>query len=198
LAAADGFAVEHTEDPAVFTSARLSHYAAVVLLHTTGDMLDSAAVDALAAYVREGGGLLAIHAAADALYGSATYRDLVGALFLRHPALQTGVIVVEDAASPATTPLPPRWQHVDEFYDFSSNPRGTVRVLLRLDEASYQGGAMGADHPIAWCHRVGRGRAFYTGLGHPIASWSEPLFIAHIRGALRIAAGRVSADCTAN
>jgi len=71
-------------------------------------------------------------------------------------------------------------------------------VLLRVDERSYQGGTMGADHPIAWCHRVGSGRAFYTALGHPIESWSEPPFLEHVQGALRIATGVLSADCNAN
>ena len=198
IAAANRLSIEHTEDPAVFNPSRLSRYAAVVFLHTTGDMLDSQGVDALAAYVRQGGGFLGIHAAADALYGSSTYRGLVGAQFLRHPALQPGTLVVEDASNAATAPLPARWQHVDEFYDFATNPRGTVRVLLRVDESTYQGGGMGSDHPIAWCHAVGEGRSIYTALGHPIESWSDPAFLAHVAGALQIAAAKVPADCTPN
>jgi len=198
IAAANRLSVDHTEDPTTFTSTRLSRYAAVVFLHTSGDMLDASGVQALDDYVRGGGGFFGAHAASDALYGSSTYRDLVGALFLTHPALQTGTLVVEDRSSPATQPLPARWQHTDEFYDFRSNPRGSVRVLLRADEASYQGGGMGSDHPIAWCHVVGKGRAFYTALGHPIESWSDPLFLEHVTGGLRIAAGQVGADCTPN
>jgi uncharacterized protein len=198
IAAADGLAIDHREDPAVFTSDWLSRYAAVVFLHTTGDMLDAAGVEALAGYVRAGGGFVGIHAAADALYGSSTYRDLVGTLFLRHPATQAGTLVVEDGTNASTRSLPVRWNHVDEFYDFASNPRGTARVLLRIDEASYQGGGMGSDHPIAWCHFIGKGRVFYTALGHPIESWSEPLFIEHVGGGLRLAIGHVSVDCTPN
>ena len=198
LAAQDGIALHHTEDPAVFAAGRLRGYAAVVFLHTTGDMLDDAGVQALDGFVRAGGGFLGIHAAADALYGSSTYREVIGALFLSHPALQTGILVVEDDLNPATRQLPARWQHADEFYDFRSNPRGNVRVLLRVDETSYQGGGMGPDHPIAWCHSVGKGRAFYTALGHPIESWSEPLFLEHVRGGLRIAAGVLPANCSPN
>ena len=47
----------------------------------------------------------------------------------------------------------------------TTNPRGSVHVLQTLDESSYTGGEMGADHPITWCHPQGGGRAFYTGLG---------------------------------
>ena len=71
-------------------------------------------------------------------------------------------------------------------------------MLLRVDETSYEGGGMGSDHPIAWCHFVGKGRAFYTALGHPVESWSESLFVEHVVGALRIATGHVSVDCTPN
>jgi len=198
LAAADRLAVDHTEDPAVFISGRLHDYVAVVFLHTTGEMLDAAGVQALDAYVRAGGGFVGIHAAADALYGSSTYRNLVGALLLRHSAVETGTLPVEDAQNPATKDLPARWQHTDEFYDFASNPRGSVRVLLRIDETSYPGGGMGPDHPMAWCHVIGNGRAFYTALGHPIESWSEPMFLEHVRGGLRIATGLLPVDCTPN
>src|SRR5207302_3917079 len=188
LAAADSMSVDQTEDASVFGPERLRSYAAVVLLHTTGDMLDVDQIAALDSYVRTGGGLLAIHAAADALYSSPTYRDLIGALLSRHAAVQAGALEVDDPRNPATSPLPARWQHVDEFYDFAANPRSSVRVLLRVDETSYQGGVMGPDHPIAWCQHVGKGRTIYTALGHPIESWSETLFIEHVRGALRAAA----------
>jgi type 1 glutamine amidotransferase len=60
-----------------------------------------------------------------------------------------------------------------------------VRVLARLDPASYEGHTMGADHPIAWCHTSLGGRAFYTGGGHTPGSFSEEGFRAHLAGALR-------------
>ena len=58
--------------------------------------------------------------------------------------------------------------------------------LLTLDEASYSpgGGAMGADHPIAWARSVGAGRAFYTGLGHRIETFADTRFLAHLGGAI--------------
>jgi putative drug exporter of the RND superfamily len=65
---------------------------------------------------------------------------------------------VVDRDHPATARLPAVWARTDEWYDFRGNPRGRVRVLATLDESTYRGGGMGADHPIAWCHGVGRGR----------------------------------------
>jgi type 1 glutamine amidotransferase len=65
-----------------------------------------------------------------------------------------------------------------------------VHVLMTLDESTYtnNGDAMG-DHPIAWCHDYEGGHAFYTGLGHTEASYTEANFIGHVTGGVLIAAG---------
>ena len=67
-----------------------------------------------------------------------------------------------------------------------------MQVLLRLDEASYAPGtgAMGADHPIAWSHTVGAGRAFYSGLGHRSETFEDAGFQQHLVAALHWSAGR--------
>jgi type 1 glutamine amidotransferase len=102
---------------------------------------------------------------------------------------------VDDRAHPATAHLPAVWQRTDEHYDFRTNPRATARVLATLDESTYSGGRMGADHPITWCKPVQDGRSFYTGLGHTRASYAEPAFRQLLLGAIRYAAGRTEADC---
>jgi type 1 glutamine amidotransferase len=81
--------------------------------------------------------------------------------------------------------LPVRWTRTDEWYNFRGDPRSSVHVLITLDESSMIGGEQGADHPMAWC----RGRIFYTALGHTVESYSEPLFLNHLAGGLRTAAG---------
>jgi hypothetical protein len=77
----------------------------------------------------------------------------------------------------------------DEWYNFRSNPRPQVHVLATLDESSYSGGEMGADHPIAWWHDYDGGRAWYTAVGHTGESYSEPLFLGHLLGGIEYAAG---------
>ncbi|HCU50464.1 MAG TPA: PKD domain-containing protein, partial [Micromonosporaceae bacterium] len=88
----------------------------------------------------------------------------------------------------------------DEWYNFRANPRGQVHVLASLDETSYAPGtgAMGADHPTAWCHDFDGGRAWYTGIGHTRESYAEPQFLAHILGGIQTSSGAVDADCTAS
>jgi type 1 glutamine amidotransferase len=196
IAAQQGLTVVATEDPIEFRRGRLRDVAVVVFLHTTGEVLDKAGQDALQEYIRGGGGFLGIHSAADTGHAWPWYLDMLGAEFVSHPAIQSATLVREDAAHPATAGLPDRWARTDEWYNFRASPRGRVRVLLSIDETSYQGGAMGRGHPMAWCHEFEGGRSAYTALGHTIESWSEPLFLAHVRGALRWAAGLAPGNCS--
>ena len=184
-----GFAVDATEDPARFTAPDLGRYRAVVFLNTTGTVLDSAGKTAFEGYLRGGGGFLGVHSAADTEYGWPFYGGLVGAYFASHPAVQPATVRVLDRTHPATAGLDPVWHRTDEWYNFRANPRPRVRVLATVDESSYRGGTMGADHPVAWYAPYQGGRSCYTALGHTIASYSEPAFLAHLLGGIRYAAG---------
>ncbi|QJS09302.1 ThuA domain-containing protein [Streptomyces argyrophyllae] len=180
-----GFACEHTEDPADLERP-LESFAAVVFLSTSGDVLTGAGRERLERYVRSGGGFAGVHAAACTEYGWPYYGELLGARFTRHPAHQPGRVLVAGPAHPATRRLPSVWEFTDEWYDFDRVPGGGARVLLRADETSYDGGGMGADHPLAWYRERGPegGRVFYTALGHAADAYRDPLFLAHLNGGL--------------
>jgi hypothetical protein len=102
---------------------------------------------------------------------------------------------VETPVNASTAHLPAAWSRSDEWYNYRTNPRSSARVLMNLDEGSYTGGNMG-DHPITWCKNVGSGRAWYTGLGHTEASYTESNFTRMLLGGIQIAAGAVAADCS--
>jgi type 1 glutamine amidotransferase len=55
---------------------------------------------------------------------------------------------------------------------------------------------MGADHPIVWKHCVGRGRAFYSALGHTPSAYQEPLHLRMLEGAIAWAAGQAGEGCS--
>jgi type 1 glutamine amidotransferase len=162
----------------------------VVFLLTTGDVLDPPAEAALEAFVRDGGGFVGVHSASDTEYDWPFYGELVGAYFASHPAVQPATVRVERPAHPAAAGLPSSWRRTDEWYDFRARPLAPVDVVLSVDESTYTGGAMGPDHPIAWGRAIGRGRSFYTALGHTDESYAEPAFLAHLAGAIRWAGGR--------
>jgi type 1 glutamine amidotransferase len=189
LGAASHFEVDATEEAGQFTTANLSRYKAVVFLSTTGDVLNVEQQSAFMTYIRRGGGFVGIHAAADTEHDWPWYGGLVGAYFVSHPAPAQARIRVENRDHPSTRTLPDPWNRFDEWYNFQRNPRSQVTVLLTLDEASYSGGQMGDDHPIAWYHEYNGGRAWYTALGHTDDSFSEPAFLEHLLGGIRYAAG---------
>ncbi|MEV1204168.1 ThuA domain-containing protein [Microbispora rosea] len=195
----NNFAVDTTEDSTQFTDANLAQYQAVVFMSTTGDPLGTQdQKDAFQRYIEKGGGFVGVHAAADSGYNWAWYGKLVGAYFKQHPAIQQATVKVEDPAHPSTKDLPTTWSRTDEWYDYQTNPRGTVHVLTSLDEKSYSGGTMGADHPNTWCQDYDGGRSWYTGLGHQKENYSEANFLKLLLGGIKTAAGAEKADCSAS
>jgi len=193
----NGFAVDATEDPAAFTSENLSRYDVVVWLSTSGDVLDDDQRAAFEGYVRGGGSYVGVHGAADTEYDWPWYGGLVGAYFRNHPEPQAAVVRVENREHPSTVHLASTWTRFDEWYDYRTSPRSRsqaspVMVLLTVDESTYEGGGMGEDHPIAWCHVHEGGRAFYTGLGHTAESFEEPAFLSHLLGGIQWAGARES------
>ncbi len=185
-----GFVVEATEDPTRFTADSLARFRVVVFLLTTGDVLDDDQQAAFEGWIGAGGGYLGVHSAADTEYAWPYYGALVGAYFKSHPAVQSANVDVQVADHPAMAGLTSPWMRTDEWYDFQMNPRASVTVLATVDESSYAGGTMGADHPIVWAHATpGGGRALYTAMGHTQQSYADPAFRRHLTGALRWVAG---------
>ena len=190
LGASHGFGVDHTEDGSRFTRRALARYRVVVFLNTTGDVLGRRQQAAFEAYVRRGGGWVGVHAAADTEYGWPFYGQLLGgAWFLGHPAIQGATLEVDGTPHPSTRHLPAAFSFTDEWYNFQHNPRCCARILLTIDESSYDpgAGAMG-DHPVAWYRFVAKGRAWYTNPGHRVETYEDPSFVAHLLGGIRWAA----------
>ncbi|MBL7253058.1 ThuA domain-containing protein [Paractinoplanes lichenicola] len=209
LGARNHFRVDATEDAAAFTDKNLARYDVVIWLSTTGDVLDDAQQGAFERYIRAGGGYAGIHAASDTEYDWAWYGGLVGAYFRDHPGgvnpqFQTATVKVLGHDTAATKPLPRRWVREEEWYNFRTNPRGTVRVLAEVDERTYDprgysepegSPGMGPHHPITWCHPYDGGRAFYTAMGHKAEYFSDRLLLAHLLGGIRMAAGVARFNC---
>ena len=189
MGTANKFRADTTEDATKFTLANLKQYKAVVFLSTTGNVLDSLQQGAFEQYIRQGGGYVGIHAAADTEYDWPWYNQLCGAWFLDHPKQQNAEVVVIDKKHPSTSMLPDRWKRFDEWYSYKSIVAGPT-VLAMLDEKTYEGGKNGDNHPIAWYRNFEGGRSFYTGMGHTDESYVEPLFMAHLLGGIQWTMGK--------
>lgn len=185
----DRFEIDASEDAAVFNSANLERYEAIVFVSTTGDILNEQQQRAFEEFIRAGGGFAGIHAAADTEHTWPWFGKLVGAYFKTHPHIQESTIDVEDRNHPSTRMLPTRWTRTDEWYVYDRNPRQDVRVLMSLDDTTVAGANMNGDHPIAWFQEFEGGRSWYTGGGHTKESFKEPLFRQHLEGGILWAAG---------
>lgn len=185
-----GLAVVASEDPAQFEPGGLSRYRAIVLLSTTTDPRNPASEwltgsrrAELQHFVGRGGGIVAIHAAADSHYHWPWYGRLIGGRFARHPdGTPRGKVTIAQPRHPATTGLAATVERVDEWYYFDDfDP--TSRLLATLDPASI-GEPEVNPKPVSWVREVDGGRVFYTALGHTSESYSEPFFLKHVAGGL--------------
>ncbi len=193
LGAKNGFEVDTTTDETKFNEDNLKKYASLIFLSSTGELLSGSQEIALERYMQAGGGFVGIHAAADAEYDWSWYTQMVGASFLSHPAQQEATLVINDKTHPSTDSLPATWSRKDEWYNFR-NINKDIKVLISIDEKSYEGGKNGDNHPMAWYHAFDGGRVFYTELGHTDESYADPLYLKHILGGIKYAIGDNIAD----
>ena len=160
----------------------LTRFDALVFVNTTGEMeLSDAQKKELLSYVHdEGKGFVGVHAALDANYKWPEYGEMIGGWFDEHPwNTFDAPIVREDAAFPAVKHLRPEFVKKDEIYQAKSWSRDKVNVLLRLDESKLKYGDKrikrdDRDFAVAWAKMYGKGRVFYSTLGHTNESWSDP------------------------
>jgi Uncharacterized protein conserved in bacteria len=177
--------VDTTEDATAFTESNLKQYNAVVFLNTTGNILNDEQQSAFEKYIQAGGGFVGIHSATDTEYDWPWYNNLVGAYFESHPKPQVALYNVVNKNHPAVNFMPDTLRRLEEIYNFKSFKKELVTVLITIDERTYTGGKMPDYHPIAWYHKYDGGRAFYTEWGHHPETYSEPLFLKHITGAIQ-------------
>jgi uncharacterized protein len=181
LATRQGWAVVFSDNGAVINPKDLKRFDAIVWNNVSGDVLTLRQRKALKSYIEHGGGFVAVHGSGgDPVYIWDWYVDtLIGARFIGHsstPHFPEATVRVENPAHPITAGLPQSWSLSDEWYSFRASPRKAgVNILLTLDEASYspKGNLAMGDHPIAWSHCVGKGRAFYTAIGHRPEAYAD-------------------------
>ncbi|MCK0144982.1 ThuA domain-containing protein [Arenibacter sp. F26102] len=189
----NGFSVVATEDATYFTEEILQQYSAVVFLNTTGDVLNDVQQADFERYIQAGGGFFGIHAATDTEYGWPWYNKLVGAYFKNHPKIQEARLNIVDKNHLATKTMSDTWMKTDEWYNFKDiNP--DIKVLIEIDETSYEGGENGEHHPISWYHDFDGGRSFYTEMGHSDATFENPDFLDHVLGGLNYVIGKDNLD----
>jgi type 1 glutamine amidotransferase len=179
-----------------------NHIDAVFFANTTGN-LGIPDLNAFVDWVKAGHGFLGAHSAGDTYHpqdagGNTAYIDMVGCEFKTHGRQAEAKCQVEDTRHPATAHLGSEYDVFDEIYHFKVNNRPTVHVLLSCkvqpndgvkNDAGEDGSGKPTDMLIAWSKNFGKGKVFYTALGHRKEVWESEPYQQHILGAIRWATG---------
>ena len=203
------FTATVSSDPAVLEPASLKQFDAVYLNNTVGDIFPTPAVrDAFAAFVANGGGFVGNHGASVASTTWTEFGEILGARGASHREPdEKGVVNVEDPTNPIVRAFDGKpFEFTDEFYRLAAPySRDKVRVLLSLDPIAtdmMQGRCFGQclrddnDYPVAWIRQYGKGRVFYTSVGHSPPAFWDPRMLDMFLAGVQYALGDLQADAT--
>jgi uncharacterized protein len=194
-----GFNVKITNDPKAINATRLAETDVVVFSLSSGSGLDALARADLEAWIRGGGGVVGLEAAAATEMGWPFFGDNLGAVFAGHPpGLQRATLRVEATAAdhPIMDGLPTSFVLTDQWYIFDRRPEEVagLEVLFTLDEstlpADFPDEFKVGFHAIGWAHTPFGGRVFYTGIGDNPETFDSPVVLGLLGNAIEWAAHR--------
>lgn len=208
-----GFDVTVTKDGSQINAVNLAKYDVLFFftqgeLNTPGLDKNTPVADAdkasILEYVKGGGGFVGTHCGgADTFHGwiegdKKPFLDMVGGEFITHGIQQESRVDVVDPDFPAVKGWPKSLKITDEWYAYQGF-HGNMRVLMML-ETDGMGGPMykRPPYPITWCSNYGKGRVFYTGMGHREDVWTNPLYQDLVANGVLWAAGAVPGDASPN
>ena len=191
-----------TKKELVRNAKNLNYFDLIVFASTSGELdMDASQKQDMMSFIKEDGkGFVGIHAALDTNYTWPEYGEMLGGWFDEHPWMTFNApILNEDPSFPAVRHFPAAFVKYDEIYQPKSWSRDKVNVLLSLDASrldySPNPKIHRADHdfPVAWSKMYGKGRVFYSTLGHTEESWQDPdvrkMYFEAIKWALQMTEG---------
>ena len=175
-----------------------------VLFFTGGDLAmdPQQKTDFLSFIHDDGKGFIGVHSAAITFGDWPEYGDMIGGYYDEHPWLTFDApIIVEDPSFPGMQQFPRSFVLRDEIYQMKNYSRDKVRVLMRLDVTKLDMNnrhvhRSDRDFAVTWAKMYGKGRVYYTTLGHVEANWDKPEFQQMMTGAIKWAVGLENADVT--
>ena len=216
-----GFNVTATKDGSYFTPEKLAEFD-LVALYTTGDLdkpdskpdvkeskdggvpMPPGGPEALIAFVESGKGLVGFHCATDTFdhHGDGPnahpYIKMIGGEFDGHGKQQNAKIRAVKQGGFAPLKDVADYELLEEWYLFK-NIAPDMHVILVQDTAGMeQRYTDRKPYPMTWARRHGKGRVFYTSMGHREDVWTNPLFHQVTLGGMSWAAGNVDAETKPN
>ena len=169
--------------------AALKKYDGIIFANTTGD-LPLPDKDAFIAWVKNGGAFVGMHSASDTFHGFPPYIEMLGGEFQGHGAQAIVSAINKDSSHPATKHFGAAFDiggKKEEIYLFKNYQQKAIRELLVLDKHPNSGVA--GNFGVAWCREYGKGKVFYTSLGHNEYVWEMAEYQKHILGGIEWALG---------
>jgi len=222
LGAKHGFEVTCSKDGRDITKENLAKYD-VFCFYTSG-MLTEEGTDknppmslegkaALLAAVKNGKGFVCIHAGNDSFHLPSTnpgdgfvahgdkadpYIKMTGGEFIKHGPQQVAKNTVVDGKFPGCEGLGESFEAMEEWYTFKDFTPDLHVILVQETKGMNGLDYQRAPYPATWARKEGKGRVFYTSLGHREDIWTNPRFQSVLLGGLGWAAGKVDADVKPN
>ena len=186
-----------------YNAKNLNDFDAVVFF-TGGDLaMDAQQKSDFLSFVHDDGrGFIGIHSAAITFVDWPEYGDMIGGYYDEHPwGTFEAPILVEDTTFPGMQQWPKSFVLRDEIYQMKNYSRDKVRVLMRLDSSKVDLTNKNIhrsdrDFAVTWAKMYGKGRVYYTTLGHVKDNWDQPEFQTMLTEAIRWATGMINADVT--
>ncbi len=196
-----GFAVDVSDQPAVFTEANLKQYTTLIFPSTNNDVFDTDGQRlAFRRYVEAGGGFVGIHSVMGTERNWDWFKGMIGGTFAWHPPFQKINIVKIDSRHPSVEGLPAVWEKEDELYftkDLVPGPTvimaSDIGSLMPGDSAKIKAfrGLYSNLYPSVWYYNFDGGYTWCTTLGHNKRDYEDPVFVQHIFQGIRHVAGQV-------
>jgi len=200
LGVENGFKVDVSDDPAIYTESNLQKYTLLIFASTNNDVFDTDAQRlAFRRYIEAGGGFVGIHSAVGTERNWTWFKQMLGGTFAWHPPHQKFTVRVIEPLHPTVQGLPLVWQPPlgDECYFLKEYYPG-IKVTMVSDLATLNprdsvsikkyNGSFGTLLPSEWYQPFDGGNIWITTLGHDKEYYQQPEFSAHIlKGLLFIA-----------
>ena len=186
-----------------FNAKNLNDFDAI-LMFTGGDleMDPQQKADFLSFIHDDGKGFIVAHAGLTGFFSSPEFGEMIGGRFDEHPwGIIQAPVLVEDAAFPGMSHLPPKFDHVDEYYQIKNFSREKSHVILGLDISHLDMKVplvhhLDSDYPLAWAKMYGKGRVYASALGHDPSTWDDRAIQEMYFEAIKWTLGLTSADIT--
>jgi uncharacterized protein len=190
-------------------NAKNLNYFDAVIFYTTGelDMDDQQKKDLLSFVHDDGKGFIGIHSAIDTFYKWPEYGEMIGGYFNQHPwGVFDAPMVVVDPKFPGMQLFPSTFTFKDEIYQVKNFNPDVTHVIIRMDPSKLDlsnprvSDERRADknYPVSWAKMYGKGRVYYSTLGHREESWDRKDVQSMYFEAIKWALGLTNADITPN